>query len=172
MKLLFELDENNYKGKSKIFKRTAVRSVIFIDNKLVMIKSSKYGECKFIGGGVKTDESHFDTLKREAKEEGGIILNDDIKPLGYVIEKRASTFAEDEIFIMHSYYYLCKIDRYEENNLQDYEIDYDYKLVFVDPLVAYINNLLIGFDNPNIKWNKRDTCMLDLIVNNKIANFN
>lgn len=69
MKLLFELDENNYKGKSKIFKRTAVRSVIFIDNKLVMIKSSKYGECKFIGGGVKTDESHFDTLKEKQKKK-------------------------------------------------------------------------------------------------------
>lgn len=167
MKLLFILDNNDYQGRENIFKREAVRTFIKHNDKLLMIKSSLYGECKFIGGGVENGESHIDALKREAKEEGGLILKESFIPLGYVIEKRASVYDENEIFYMKSYYYLCEVKEFEESNLQDYEIEYDYKLIIIDAISAIENNERIEF-NINIPWKERDTTFLKLILDNKI----
>ena len=68
---------------------------------------------------------------------------------------------------MKSYYYLCEVKEFEESNLQDYEIEYDYKLIIIDAISAIENNERIEF-NINIPWKERDTTFLKLILDNKI----
>ena len=53
-------DSKNYSNEWNKFKRDSVRAIIFCDNNLVMIRSEKFGEYKFPGGGIETGESHLD----------------------------------------------------------------------------------------------------------------
>ena len=48
----------------KLNKRTAVRAIIFNENKLLMVKSN-LGDYKLPGGGVEKGESHEEAIKRE-----------------------------------------------------------------------------------------------------------
>jgi 8-oxo-dGTP pyrophosphatase MutT (NUDIX family) len=163
MKLLLELDEKNYHQNNVVFFREAVRAIIIIEGKLLLIRSKKYHEMKFIGGGVEKGEDYVEALKREALEEGGVVLKDNIIEFGYVIEKRQSLFNENETFLMHSYYYLCEVESYLKQNLQDYEIDYGYELVLVDVDEAIKNNYQVGFTNKDIPWTSRDTKMFEIV---------
>ena len=65
-------------GKMKIKNRLAIRGVLFYQNKLLMIKTSK-GDYKFPGGGKKNGENDFQTLNREYEEETGFanLINDE-----------------------------------------------------------------------------------------------
>ena len=56
--------------------RTAIREVVYENQKLYLLKTNK-GDVKFIGGGVENGEAHFETLKREAMEEAGVVLKID-----------------------------------------------------------------------------------------------
>ena len=57
-------------GKMKVNNRLAIRGVLFYQNKLLMIQTSK-GDYKFPGGGKEENENDFETLNREYQEETG-----------------------------------------------------------------------------------------------------
>ena len=46
------------------FKRDSARAIIFINDKLLMVRSQKYDEYKFPGGGINHGETHTDALIR------------------------------------------------------------------------------------------------------------
>jgi 8-oxo-dGTP pyrophosphatase MutT (NUDIX family) len=163
MELLLNLDDKNYMVDDKVYFREAVRAIIVIENKLLLIQSQQYQEYKFIGGGVEKGESYLTALRREALEEGGITLKDNIIEFGYIIGKRKSTLEQHQTFLMNSYYYLCEVESYGKPNLQDYEIEYAYELKLIDIDYAIKNNNQIGFTNLNVPWVRRDTKMMGII---------
>lgn len=133
MRIIEDFDKKDYEQCKTEYFRKAVRAIIFKDQKIALIKSIKFGEYKFPGGGIEHGEEKIDTLIRETKEESGLhIIRETIQPYGICLEKRKSIFRPDEIFKMESYYYTCEVsDEMSETNLDDYEIEYGYHLCFV-----------------------------------------
>ena len=52
-----------------------------------VVKSERYGYMQIPGGGINDEETIIDALHREVQEETGFLIVD-IKPIGYVLEKR------------------------------------------------------------------------------------
>jgi len=164
MKNLFTVDMKNYDKSWPRKERTAIRAIIIKNGKIALIKSQKYGEYKFPGGGMKKNESEYETLKREVLEETGMFINpDSIKEFGETIEIRRN-FEEEETLYQVSKYYLCQVtDEKRPRHLDDYEADYGYEpeWVSIDDAVKN-NNGVINYDN--IPWKKRDTAVLELLA--------
>ena len=90
MKQLLLLDAKNYDEDMDKFVRTAVRGIIFVGNKLLLIEDNK-GEVKLPGGGQESGECDADTLIREVREETGcIVIPETIRPFGYNERNRCS----------------------------------------------------------------------------------
>ena len=108
MKQLLLLDAKNYDEDMDEFVRTAVRGIIFVGNKLLLIEDNK-GEVKLPGGGQESGERDTDTLIREIREETGcIVIPETIRPFRYIEEKRKS-FNENRIFHQFSRLYFCEV---------------------------------------------------------------
>ena len=52
-----------------------------------VVKSERYGYTQIPGGGINDGETIIDALHREVQEETGFFIVD-VKPIGYVLEKR------------------------------------------------------------------------------------
>lgn len=65
MKTIKILDKNDYQSCTDTYNRTAIRAIIIRNNQLAMVKSKKYNECKFPGGGLENGETHDLCLIRE-----------------------------------------------------------------------------------------------------------
>jgi len=162
MRTIEIIDHKNYDPSWERVERQAVRGIIFVNGLLAMVKSEKYGEYKFLGGGIKEGENHTDTLIREVAEEAGLhVLPHSIAPYGKTVEFRAGDH-EDVIFTQTSYYYSCEVDpnkadppRPEEG----YERDYGYKPVFVTLEEAIATNEKSP-DKPQTPWRRRDLAVL------------
>ena len=68
MRMLLELDENNYSDTTKTHERFAVRGVICRDGKYAM-QQARDGFYKILGGGIDKGETHEDAVVREVQEE-------------------------------------------------------------------------------------------------------
>ena len=113
MKKLLVMDAKNYEPSLEEFKRIAIRGIIFVDGKLLLIES-KFGEVKCPGGGMEEGESDIDTLVRETLEETGYHVKlDSIREFGEVEEIR---LAAHESMIWHQFnrYYFCDIKEIKE----------------------------------------------------------
>ncbi len=168
MRLIEDFDKKNYEECKKLFYRKAVRAIIIKDNKLALIRSDKFGEYKFPGGGAEDGESDIDTLIRETREESGLnIIKESVKPYGMMMEKRKSVFEPEYIFQMESYYYLCDVsDQLSETNLDQYEVEYGYKLQFISLDEAIVNNQNALVHQEIATWIERELCVLKDIKNN------
>ena len=90
MEKILVMDAENYDPDLDEILRVAVRGIIFVDGKLLLINSS-FGELKFPGGGKEGEESDEETLIRETLEETGYrVIPETIRPFGEVEEKRLS----------------------------------------------------------------------------------
>lgn len=159
----FIIDKRNYDNVTYINKRSASRGIAFKKDKIILIKSDKYGEYKFPGGGINSDETKEMALIREFKEETGIdVIVESIKEFAVFKEIRKSAIY-DEIFDHTSYYYLVNVkDEIGETNLDDYEKEYGYNLAFVTLDEAIKNNQKI-LDNNDITmcpWVEREVIIL------------
>lgn len=174
MKELCILDDMNYNDCIYHNIRIAIRGIIFINDKVVMIKSGKFGEYKFPGGGQEIGEDHLTTLKREVKEETGlVVLSETISEFGSIREKRKSIYNDNELFEQNSYYYLCKVDPYkkEDTNYTEHEIEYGYHYLTVDLDKAYKNNLkIISMMGKKANFIKRETIVIERLIKMKNDN--
>ena len=170
MKIIHFLDDKNYNDNDLLFKRTAVRAIIKKDHQYIMIQSLLYKDIKFPGGGQENDESDIETLYREVKEETGLtIKKETIKPYGMMIEKRKSTINKNELFYMESKYYTCEVEeKQEKQSLSDYEITFDYKVIYttLDDAIKQ-NRALLKTDTTYIPWVKRELIMLEHLKDEK-----
>lgn len=111
MKRLLLLDAKNYSEDMDEFVRVAVRGIIFVGDKLLLIEDSK-GEVKLPGGGQEEGESDEETLVREVREETGCtVIPESIRPFGYIEEKRKDlkSYNGGGIFRQISRLYFCEV---------------------------------------------------------------
>jgi len=109
MKRILIMDEMNYPpGLDEIY-RVAVRGIIIVEGKLLMIESDS-GELKLPGGGIDDGEDDSQALVREVKEETGYdVIPDTIEPFGEIEEKRLSIL-EDKLWHQISRLYFCEVN--------------------------------------------------------------
>lgn len=109
MKKILTLDAENYPGDMEEIFRIAVRGIIFIGGKILMIEDN-LGEVKLPGGGMEDGENDRQTLCREVREETGfVVVLDSVVPFGEIEEKRLSAH-EDRIWHQISRLYFCDVE--------------------------------------------------------------
>ena len=108
MKQILILDEKNYPEDMAELLRVAVRGIILMDGKLLMIENA-FGEVKLPGGGIEKGEDETAALLREVREETGYeVIPESIRPFGQIEEKRLSVH-EPMIWYQISRLYFCDV---------------------------------------------------------------
>lgn len=143
--------------------RKASRAIVINQGLVLMIHSSVNGDYKFPGGGRKVFETNIDNLIRETKEETGYdVIRDSIRPFGYIEEIRDSSNNKDAIFKIISEYFLCDIANTKDSPcLEEYEKDFDYQTVFINPRYAIEQNEKL--DKNEFPWIEREIIVLNII---------
>ena len=162
MELMQTFREEGLDPHLPVVRRTAVRGIILRDGLLTLVRSRKFGEYRFPGGGCEAGESQEETLIREVREETGFsVLPASIEPFGETLEIRLGRFGDAKLE-MRSFYYFCQVA--EEQGPQDldpYERDYGYRPVRISPQEAWRANVSLA-DRPGIQpWNRRETWVLE-----------
>lgn len=121
-------------------RRDTVRAIIMRDQRLLMVYSDKLNDYTFPGGGVKYDEDKINALKRELKEELGAHDVFDIKPYGFMQEKRFGISNQKTVYLQTSYYYLCQVDKLGEQSLVDREKAFGVEPRWIDVMDAIRHN--------------------------------
>lgn len=169
MERLLLLDGHNYTDDMPEIVRTAVRGIIFMDGKLLLIEDNK-NEVKLPGGGQDEGETDIETLIREVREETGrIVIPDSIRPFGYIEEKRKSLH-EDMIWHQFSRLYFCNVtDEISSTEYSMNEKKYGMRFVLytIDEAIAKNQAMLntIG----ELAWNQREYRTL-LLIKEKMKN--
>lgn len=165
MKKLLVMDAKNYSPDMEEIYRVAVRGIIFIDGKLLMIENS-FGEAKLPGGGIEDDEDDCQALVREVKEETGFdVIPESIVPFGEIEEKRLSV-KEPMIWHQISRLYFCEVYpgqgacKYTEN-----EKKYKFRQVLYTIEEALEKNHAMLEREGKQAWNQREYETLQLIKN-------
>ena len=142
MRLLFEIDRNDYARCTRTFRRDSARAVIIKDGSIAMIHSLRYDHYKFPGGGIEDGEDPVHAMMRETREETGlIVIPESVREYGYVHRIQKSDIDPEECFVQDNYYYLCEVsDEMTATQLEDYEKEGAYKLEYADPAVAIKKN--------------------------------
>ena len=151
-----------------ILRRVAYRAIIFKGDQILTVKSSRYGEIKFPGGGKEMNESAFDVLAREVMEETGYQIKSRIHPFYTTIEYAKDFKGEYDIFIQDSRYYFCEIYEEQRNTAYSgYEIDYGYHPLWVTLPEAISSNEMV-MSNDLIPWLERDTTMFKYLYEQRL----
>ncbi len=165
MKKLLVMDEHNYSLDLDEIFRIAVRGIIFIDSKLLMIEDS-FGEVKLPGGGIDDMEDDCQALIREVKEETGYdVIPNTIIPFGEIEEKRLSVH-EPMIWHQISRLYFCNV--YPVQGLCAYtenEKKYGFRQVLYTLEDALEKNRVMLEKEGKQAWNQREYKTLILIKN-------
>ena len=163
MKKLLVMDAANYDPALEEILRVAVRGIIFIDGKLLLI-GSKFGELKFPGGGQEKGENDEETLIRETLEETGYhVIPESIRPFGEVEEKRLSVH-EPMIWHQINRYYFCEVEPAQNGcSYTEPEKKYGFHQVLhsLDDAIR-INEEMIAAEGEQ-PWNRREYTVLKLI---------
>lgn len=164
MKILACFDEKNYADTTKVFEKYNIRGIVLLDGKLAM-QRSKDGEYKIPGGGIEAEESHVEALRRELREEVGLVLVEgSMKELGEITEIRRDIFDADTKYICHSLFYACEVT--EERvpiTPTASEIRKGYQPVWETPAEIYETNTRWGVE----PWIKRDTAFIKMLLDGK-----
>jgi len=146
MQRLFTIDLKDYDSSLEKFYRPSVRGIILDQNgKVAMIYSEKYHFYKFPGGGIEDNETHLETLKREIKEETGMILKpESVREFGEVLRtQKMQKDDKDVILVQYNYYYLYETeDEIGTQSLDDgeKELGFVLKFVSIDEAIRTNNN--------------------------------
>lgn len=163
MNKILIMDEKNYDELLPEIYRVAVRGIIFVNGKLLLIRSG-FGEVKFPGGGMEEGEDDITALVRETLEETGYhVIESSIREFGEVVEKRLST---NEPMIWHQInrYYFCEVDGgKEECNYTESEKECGFYQVFytLDEAIK-INEEMLEREGVRA-WNQREYRVLKLL---------
>ena len=164
MRMLLELDENNYSDTTKTHERFAVRGVICRDGKYAM-QQARDGFYKILGGGIDKGETHEDAVVREVQEESGlIVIRDSIKPVGEVLEVRRDIYEPDIKYICHTYVYTCDVsDEMSHTSMTESEIRDGYHLAWAGAGEILEQNSKCQ----DKKWIARDTKIIEMLQNSR-----
>ena len=171
MRRLFEIDLKDYDGCTKVFRRPSARAIIFRDGKIALVYATNEKYYKFPGGGIHDDEDKKEALIREVKEEAGLsVIPESITEYGSVLRRQKSDKDADTVFEQENYYYRCEVeDKTGEQNLDEYEKDAGFMLVYVDIEEAiktngeyrsecFFNEVMIGREKRVLEMLLSDGC--------------
>lgn len=129
MKKLKVMDAKNYDDAIGEIYRVAVRAIVCVNGKLLLIQS-KRGEIKLPGGGQEPGETDIDTLIRETLEETGYhVIPSSIREYGEVEEKRRSS--EGMLWHQINRYYFCDVEEEKDHcNYTEKEISKGFQQVW------------------------------------------
>ena len=166
MRLLFEMDKQDYEHCTRRFVRNSARSIIIRDGKIAMIHSLKYDYYKFPGGGIENGENPVEAMIRETREEAGLVVKPEtVKEYGYVHRIQRSDMDAAECFIQDNFYYLCQAEpEAVGQELNAYEAQEAYTLEFVAPLTAIEKNRSVGASPYNPIMFEREARVLELLM--------
>lgn len=166
MRKLFDLDNKDYDGCTRIFQRDSARSIIIHNGLVAMVHSRKYDYYKFPGGGLEAGEDPKEAMIRETREEAGLIVREDtVKEYGYVHRIQRSNGDPAECFVQDNYYYLCEaLERVTDQDLDDYEKREGYQLEFVEPAVAIRKNRRVKASPFDRLMFEREARVLELLM--------
>ena len=166
MRLLFEMDKKDHADCTRSFVRNSARSVIISDKKVAMIHSEKYDYYKFPGGGIEEGEDPIEAMIRETREEAGlVIIPESVREYGIVHRVQKSDKDPDVRFVQDNFYYLCAAeDDAVSQNLQGYEAEEGYELVYVDPRVAIEKNRHLGKTPYSPTMFEREARVLEMLI--------
>lgn len=142
MRDLFSMDAKDYNPAGKVFSRPSVRAVIAKDDKVLLAYSKKYDYYKFPGGGINAGESDAEALIREVQEETGYqVIPESVEEFGRVLRRQKDSYEADHIFEQENRYYFCRTrEELAERNLDDYEAEEGFTVVWADPFEASHHN--------------------------------
>lgn len=163
MEKILVMDEHNYDENLSEILRVAIRGIIFIDGKLLMIEDS-FGEVKLPGGGMEPGEDDYQALIREVKEETGYdVIPESIKPFGEIEEKRLSVH-EPMIWHQINRLYFCSV--YPDQGQCEYsenEKKYGFhQVLYTIEEALKVNERMLDNEGPQA-WNQREYKTLLLI---------
>lgn len=154
------IDLKNYPQDAPVFYRTAVRAIIRRGDRYLMIYSRKYGDCKFPGGGQEQGETNMDTLLREVREESGRDVKPETAQMYLLVHERRMGMLGD-VLDMNSFYYICEVsDEIHEQNLQDYEVDEEYEVLWMTLTEALRYNKHADL-HEKTPWVARETAVME-----------
>ncbi len=163
MKKLLIMDAQNYEESMPEIYRVAVRGIIFLDGKLLLIENS-FGETKLPGGGIEEGEEDIQALIREVQEETGYeVIPDTIRPFGEIEEKRLS-MQEPMIWHQISRLYFCDVYQQQgECHYTENEQKYSFCQVLYTLEEALRKNESMLEREGKQPWNQREYQTLLLI---------
>ena len=166
MRLLFNIDTQDYDINGKAFIRHSSRCIIIKDKKIAMIHSLKYNYYKFPGGGIENNESKEDALIRETLEEAGLkVIPSSIKEFGYVHRIQKDYRPGYDYFIQDNFYFIAEVENEIINQKLDaYEQDEQFTLEFVDPNDAIIINRFFKHGPKSTLMLEREAKVLELLL--------
>lgn len=166
MERLLLLDAKDYDDDMDVWARIAVRGIVFIGDKLLLLNDNK-GEVSLPGGGQDEGESDADTLIREIREETGYsVIPDTMRPFGYIEEKRRDfkSYHDDRIFHQISRLYFCEVSaECGETQLSKQEKIYGMRTAMYTLDEAIAKNRAMLDTVGNLAWNQREYRSLLLI---------
>ena len=166
MRLLFEIDLQDYAGCTRTFTRNSARSIILSGGRVAMVHSLKYDYYKFPGGGMEPGEEAVDALIRETAEESGlVVMPETITPYGYVHRIQRSDSDPAECFVQDNFYYLCRTQpKPVDQKLDAYEAAESYALEYVLPEIAIGKNRAAVNTPYNPMMLEREARVLELLI--------
>ncbi len=166
MRLLFEIDKQDYAACTRRFVRHSARSVIIRGKTVAMVHSLKYDYYKFPGGGIEGDESPVAAMLRETREEAGLVVKPEtVKEYGYVHRIQKSTKNAAECFVQDNFYYLCDAERTPvSQQLDHYEAEERYTLEFVDPQTVLQKNRAVAESPYDPAMFEREARVIELLL--------
>ena len=166
MRLLFEMDKNDYAQCTHNFVRNSSRSIMRMDGKVAMLHCTLHDYYKFPGGGIEKGESPAAALIRETREEAGlIVIPESIKEYGYVHRIQKSDWDDTVCFIQDNYYYHCEAERrVVPQTLEDYEAEEGFQLEYVVPSLAIRRNRSFSGSAYNPARLERAARVLELLI--------
>lgn len=145
--------------------RTAARAVITYGGELLLLQSL-HGDYKFPGGGVEVDESAQGAVRRELREECGL-LDVSVGDLVCTAVELSHAREPGAVFKMTSLYFECATrDTPGAQNLDDYERDLVLTPTWVSAAKARKANeelLHTHRDDPDLPWLLREIAVLQWV---------
>lgn len=121
-------------------KRYTVRGIMIKDKKVLMVYSHQFLDYTFPGGGINEGEDHIAALHRELNEEVGALEITNIRPYGYMEEKKFS-LNSGKVYLQTSFYYFVEINSFGEQSLEENELIHGVEPMFVTIDEAIKQNL-------------------------------
>ncbi len=165
MRLLFNMDANDYNKNGRAFVRHSARCITIQNGRVAMVHSLKYDYYKFPGGGIEQNETRVQALIRETEEEAGlVIVPESIREFGYVHRVEKSDHMDADYFVQDNFYYLCEVQKAKTiQKLDDYEADEHFTLEWVEPDKAIVVNRTVDHGPKEQNMLEREARVLEIL---------